>query len=290
MVHAINKIPPLPEMIPLIGSFNPDFLFRYSGISPSQILSLLEAIGNPPEDLFQLWEDYQFMNSLDYPIYSGLESPPTDDNDSSLSTEAIQVLSQCPLLPHILRVYILVGHRAECNLHDICLLSEISCADLRAALCPLRHIRGYSNPYGLRRLLWYVAEHLSPKIAIRQLSLELAQRWMRLWKEGKQQLDLWYPWGCFIRASLHSLELLQDIRQASFDPNDFSAVENYHANYHDTLQWLKAFPDPPQDVIEVWEQHLKAARLTYNYKLDLETHWREWQANLMRWFPHLPFR
>ncbi|KAJ7245762.1 hypothetical protein C8J57DRAFT_758771 [Mycena rebaudengoi] len=227
------------------------------------------------------------MDSLHDSIWNGLTSSPTDDNDSSLSTEAFQVLSRCALLLHILRAYILVGHAGQaCSLHDIHLLSDISYADLRAAMCPLRHIRGYANPDGMCRLLRYVAEHLSPEIAIRQLSLELAQRWMRLRKKGKQQLEFWYPWGCFFRASPHSLELLQDIHQASFDLDDFKAVGNDPEDYHDTLKWLKAFPDPPQDVIEVWEQHLKAACRSYNPS-DLESRWREWQASLKRWFPHL---
>jgi hypothetical protein len=122
------------------------------------------------------------MASLIDFIQKGLESPPMDNNDSSLSTEAFQLLSQCALLPHILQMCILVGHAY--SLHDICLLLDISYGDLRATLCPLRHIGEY--PDGMRRLLRYVAEHL-PEITIRQQSLELAQRWMKL-KKGKQQL------------------------------------------------------------------------------------------------------
>ncbi|KAJ7248344.1 hypothetical protein C8J57DRAFT_1358004, partial [Mycena rebaudengoi] len=243
----IRQIPPLPEMIPLIRCLNPDFFFSwFSDISPSQILSLLEAIGNPPEDLVQLWEDYQFMHS--------------PNTTFVLSTEAFQVLSQCALLPLSSgRIFWwATGARIISCMIFICW----------AALCPLRHIRGYANADGMRRLR-YVAEHLSPKIAVRQLSLELAQQWMRLMKKGKQHLEIWYLWGCFI-ASPHSLELLQDILKATY----------YRENYHDTLQWLKSFPDPLQDVIQVWEQHIKAARRSY--KPDLESHWREWQASLKK--------
>jgi hypothetical protein len=118
------------------------------------------------------------------------------------------------------------------------------------------------------------------------------------------------PWGCLIRASQHSLELLQDICQASFDPDQSPRWDNSPENYHDTLQWLRvgnhtvmclalsalnyfqAFPDPPQDVIEVWEQYLIVASRHYEYRLrgnpqyDLETRWRRWQANYGKWFPH----
>jgi hypothetical protein len=41
MSKAIDKIPPLPEMIPLIRCLNPDVFLRYT--YPSQILSLLEV-------------------------------------------------------------------------------------------------------------------------------------------------------------------------------------------------------------------------------------------------------
>jgi hypothetical protein len=48
-----------------------------------------------------------------------------------------------------------------------------------------------------------------------------------------------YPWGCFIRAAPHSLELLQDICQVSLDPNALKMSQTSLENYHDTLQWLK---------------------------------------------------
>jgi hypothetical protein len=135
-----------------------------------------------------MWEDYKFMASLHVSILEGLRSPPMDDNDSSLSTEGFQLLSRCALLPHILQVYILVSHGGQphYSLHDILLLSDISCADMRAALCSLRHTRGYADPDGMHRLLWYAAKCLSPEIAIRQLSLELAQQWMRHMKKEQQ--------------------------------------------------------------------------------------------------------
>ncbi|KAJ7245775.1 hypothetical protein C8J57DRAFT_1725104 [Mycena rebaudengoi] len=135
--NAIKKIPPLPEMIPLIRLISPDFFFHYFD-SPRPILSLLENIGNPPEDLVQLWEDYSFMNSVQKMIHRVLTFTFPDDDNTGLSTEGFQPLSQCALLSHILQAYILgwgteyLGKFGLCEIH---LGLDISWADLRAASC-----------------------------------------------------------------------------------------------------------------------------------------------------------
>jgi hypothetical protein len=107
------------------------------------------------------------------------------------------------------------------------------------------------------------------------------------------------------------MELLQDICLVSFNPDELKEGENSPENYHNTLQWLKvgnktamclessalnnfqAFPEPLQDVIEVWEKYLILASRHHKYlwqddpQYDLETRWRKWHANLEEWFPHL---
>jgi hypothetical protein len=70
--------------------------------------------------------------------------------------------------------------------------------------------------------------------------------------------------------------------------------------YHDVLQWLKvrfqgsnhsrlictsvqAFPNPPQDVIETWQNHLKAAcddRQWHWVRNDPDYWWKPWQNKL----------
>jgi hypothetical protein len=107
-----------------------------------------------------------------------------------------------------------------------------------------------------------------------------------------------------VRASPCSLELLQDIRDfVPLKSNEFEfpvADACRPKHYHEVLQWLKvriqgsnhsrligisvqAFPNPPQDVIEIWQNHLMAAcddmgwHWIANYS-DYE--WREWQNGL----------
>ncbi|KAJ7262579.1 hypothetical protein C8J57DRAFT_1513578 [Mycena rebaudengoi] len=174
------------------------------------------------------------------------------------------------------------------------ILFDISWANLRAAMCPLQHIIGCADPEGVRRLLWFVGQHLSPENVITRLSLELAQGILRQMKDnGNLKFLDDFPWACFIRASPHSLELLQDISQVSFDPDALQYPGNSPENYHNTLQWLKTIPNPPQDVIKVWENYFIVACKIFEdvwgqpYTLhNLERQWRKWQANYEKWFPH----
>jgi hypothetical protein len=122
------------------------------------------------------------MDSVEEMIHKALRSLPSDNDNSGLSTEAFQLLSQCTLLPRILQTYILAkkNHYYSFSLLDLHALLDISWEDLRATMCPLRHIIGCVDPDGVHRLLCLVAHHLSPETIIRQLLLELAQGCVRL--------------------------------------------------------------------------------------------------------------
>jgi hypothetical protein len=105
----------------------------------------------------------------------------------------------------------------------------------------------------------------------------------------------------YVRASPCSLELLQDIRD--FVPFEYGYPLRYACTpelCHNILQWLKvrtqgsnrsrligtsvqAFPNPPQDVIEIWQNHLKAAGDNWEWYWpvnDPEDSWRDWQNRL----------
>jgi hypothetical protein len=129
------------------------------------------------------------MESVDTMIRQALNSPPTHDNGSCLSAQGFQALSQCALLPRILQTYIFGQNiEFELDLLDIRLLLDIPWADLRAAMCPLRHFIGCADPEGVCRLLWLVVQHLSPETIIRQLLLELARGCIRLLSSLAQRL------------------------------------------------------------------------------------------------------
>jgi hypothetical protein len=107
-----------------------------------------------------------------------------------------------------------------------------------------------------------------------------------------------------VRASPCSPELLQDIRDfVPFESNEFESFVTDAfklENYHDVLQWLKvrtqgsnhsrligtsvqAFPNPPQDVIEIWQNHLKGACDSWEWLwITLDYEWTTW-LNKLQW-------
>ncbi|KAJ7280865.1 hypothetical protein C8J57DRAFT_1300313 [Mycena rebaudengoi] len=144
----------------------------------------------------------------------------------------------------------------------------------------------------------FVAEHLSPEPTLAAVALRLACGSARLLKEiATGQKPLYYQpvllrWGYFVRASAHSLELLQDIREfLSFEAfSDIQIYADEPENYHSILQWLKTFPNPPLDLISIWVGYLmeswdkfSSTRQDDNY---LEDGWRAWQTDTSRWFPN----
>jgi hypothetical protein len=131
-------------------------------------------------------------DNLETNIYEVLNFPPTDSG-SCLSSEGFQILfnlSQCAVLPRILQTYIIGFGKYPIILFEIHVLLDISWADLRDAMCPLRHFIGGTDTEALHKLLWFMAEHLSPEITITQLSLELAQGWLKLEKDPNRNLTL----------------------------------------------------------------------------------------------------
>ncbi|KAJ7245720.1 hypothetical protein C8J57DRAFT_1190709, partial [Mycena rebaudengoi] len=226
---ATKKIPPLPEMIPLIRLINPDFsFFHLDSLLTGQILSLLANIGNPPHDLIQLWGAYRFMgevqDSMHGPQFPAFQT--YNDNDDSPLMDC-EPLYQCTLLPRILQAFILGEGWAEhqhLSLLNIHVLLDISWEDLRVSICRLQIQHHILDNETAGKVLRFVAEHLSPEPAMMQLLLDLACGCIRLLTG--QQLLWWHlsvPWGCFIRASPHSMGLLQNIRGVHFDTSDDTA-------------------------------------------------------------------
>ncbi|KAJ7280797.1 hypothetical protein C8J57DRAFT_1300113 [Mycena rebaudengoi] len=144
----------------------------------------------------------------------------------------------------------------------------------------------------------FVAEHLSPEPSLAVLVLQLARGSARLLKDmatGQKPsyyARRWKLWGYFVRSSAHSPELLQDIREfLSFETFLYVGADEPD-NIHSIIQWLKTFPDPPLDLINIWEGYLMDACIVYSdmeeedENKSLEKRWRAWQTDTSRWLPH----
>ncbi|KAJ7902291.1 hypothetical protein B0H13DRAFT_760564 [Mycena leptocephala] len=342
-VLDISDFPPLAEFVPLIRRMNPIFSLArqmyYTCPMVEGTLELLKKIGNPPADLVNMLEDYQFMLfvtksidniSLGFPedyidsdcslgdLEDDIDSDcslgdPEDDTDSDCSlgdpednidsdcslgdpedgfpvlcVAEWEQLYQCPLLCRIVQACIL---GFNWNLVHFHILLDISWDELRAAICTLRPFTG-ADEKKIVALLKCMARHLLSDASSRAMSLELARGSIRVLNDirtGQQPSSLWpehHCWSRYVRASPCSLELLQDIRDfVPFKSNKYPVKYACTAQqYHDVLQWLKAFPNPPQDVIEIWQNYLKAACDDWVWlrRDDPDDEWRWWQNRLQR--------
>ncbi|KAJ7248363.1 hypothetical protein C8J57DRAFT_1724219 [Mycena rebaudengoi] len=294
----IAKMPPAAELVPFVGHINPAFIFhRFDHNGTKKVLFWLNNFGEGvPADLLQLWEDYDFMGIFQSAIYD-LKWRPLDDPLLS-DRDCTEVFTRSPLLARVFQAYILGDRWKYVGLVQIHFLLDIPWDDLRTAICSLKPIVG-ADQVKIRALLKHVAQSLSPATSMDTLSSELARGFLRMLKSvstGQQPEYFWaseLPWGLYIRSSPHSPGLLQHIHECI----SFTAIRrlkiaaDYPNNYYHVVQWLKAYPDPPQELINTWQRYLMAA---YNsYKLsrlwtesDFNEEWRTWEHNKKMQYPN----
>ncbi|KAJ7681917.1 hypothetical protein DFH06DRAFT_1463809 [Mycena polygramma] len=215
---------------------------------------------------------------------------------SSVSLAACyQLVAHCPTLICMLQALWLLNdddtyngwwvYRAEPMF--IQLLLDLSWDDLTTDLSVLRSLIGG----GTQRQLEHTAMMIIPTMlalsvevypnSITYLTVKLARGVLHLiqqvgggripfynWRDLVSDHHDFRLWGQLIRHSPHCLELLRDLRE--FDPHwdvfcssychfdCLCAVEFYHV-----VQWLKGFPNPSADVLDVlerWQGYLQKSR------------------------------
>ncbi|KAJ7902251.1 hypothetical protein B0H13DRAFT_2335683 [Mycena leptocephala] len=198
-----------------------------SSLPPEAYLLGAHWGGNPPSDLVNMVEDYQFIHfvigshcniSLGDPE-DDIDDP--EDNFPGLSVAEWEQLYQCPLLCRIVQAYIL---NYNWDLVDLRILLDISWDELRAAICTLRPFTGAIctlppftgyDEAKLVALLKCMARHL----------LSDASR------PGSNHPD-----------SGHDTTAGADIRDfVPLESNKYSMIDACTPqHYHNVLQWLKA--------------------------------------------------
>ncbi|KAJ7902288.1 hypothetical protein B0H13DRAFT_2275020 [Mycena leptocephala] len=288
----ISDLPPLAEFVPLIGRMNPIFFLGipyyvwntmiFTNEMVEDTLELLRKIGNPPADLVNMFEDYQFMHFVTTSLRGITLGVPEDDIDSDCSlgdpedsfSAGWEQLYQCPLLCRIVQAFILEMNWEWVDLH---ILLDVSWDELRAAICTLRPFTG-ADKGKIVALLKFMAQQLLSDASSRAISLELAHgsiRFLNDIRTGQQPSRLWCEVFTQIKATI-------PLGPTNKFPEEYACTGK---DYHDVLQWLKAFPNPPQDVIAIWQNHLKAAcdnSEWYWIGKDLDYMWKEWQKELQR--------
>ncbi|KAJ7093810.1 hypothetical protein C8R44DRAFT_718714 [Mycena epipterygia] len=306
----ITSIPPSAELVPHIH-VNLDLLW-YNSTGETvvgdaeRLLIWLKKIQPLPEDLIRCWEDYRFMGcyeqihrDLCHTLARGTNckglkpSPQTlhafhDKSNNSLCLPRLdELLSRSPHIIHIFHAIQILDLNRPSNqkswmgLWEIRAVLDLSWAEIRAIICSLRSVLGEEHQQIRAILVGLLCSDISSGIT------SVARGFLRLIpKIGTGDLSCWFwdhfitrEWGRHIRSSPHSSELLQELREFVPPFDGATPIFNLCAvEFHDVLEWLKAFPDPPPlDLINRWKGYLRKSK-------DMDGHCHQTEDQLeARW-------
>ncbi|KAJ7120360.1 hypothetical protein C8R44DRAFT_672130 [Mycena epipterygia] len=236
----------------------------------------------------------------------------TSVNDGSLELldPLRAILTQSPHLARVFQAWWLLYH-PKLSFFDpfgsilgrphelflIRILLGLSWGDMRAAICLLHPILG-EEPRKFREMLLILPTlcvEIHPEtFTSRDLALgSLTDIWQSVPESG------FLEWGQHIRSSPHSSpELLHELRE--FVPHwpvygDSWRINLQPIEFHDVVQWLKASPDPPLELIVCWQGYLEESKsrcgraredLT-DEQLEYSSNWRRGNREEFgpRWIP-----
>ncbi|KAJ7700444.1 hypothetical protein B0H17DRAFT_1047266 [Mycena rosella] len=217
-----------------------------------------------------------------------VDSMPSSNRAALPIQECREAVSKSPGLQRILYATQFLSTNGTFCFFKV-VLDSMPWDDIRSLICPLRDVIGDTPRADVRKLWSSIifterAKHL-------QWATEdkaMAHRCLQVLKDvGSGQLSLlfWYLthpfWGLLIRIIPPCLVLLQEIREFELP---FWFCDGSSIEIHNVVQWLKTFPEPPLDVIQLWEGYfLKVYRLTREKKSvlkeDMERQNREYSFN-----------
>ncbi|KAJ7193430.1 hypothetical protein GGX14DRAFT_588673 [Mycena pura] len=316
-IQATNSFPLSAELIPLIRRVNPEILWFwpdfYGGFEDylKEAITRLKASEHTPEDLIQRWEDYYFMVMwgrlfratrshqqgrstrllLSSPVLHLLHAKLAGSSFPLSPANCYQFVAQSP---HFIRIF-----QASWLLESY--LSKTAPSSDVGSIYQVRHLLDLSWDditdalFALRSLVVYPDSAPS-------LTSDLAWGYLRLIQRigtGHLPQRTWwynfypYHWGRLVRSSPHSNSKLQKELYEFVPPWD--SFPSYHCphdclcplDFYHVLQWLKADPDSPLELIERWQTYLAKSRdlcKPYNNMEDSEsyfdseiTRWHHWQ-------------
>ncbi|KAJ7085059.1 hypothetical protein C8R44DRAFT_821672 [Mycena epipterygia] len=170
---------------------------------------------------------------------------------------------------------------------------DLSWDELRKSVCPLRKILG--NDQGkLYELFIYASDpSLCPKPA--SIFSDLSRGYLRVMRSYLDHRLPWdfrwlvrSNWGDVLRSCPPCDVMLKDVRELESASAGTSFFEyTYSHDFHNILQWLKTFPEPPDDLIARFEDHLECSILedrvpgmatTFD---ELEEKWMSWRKDMV---------
>ncbi|KAJ7097683.1 hypothetical protein C8R44DRAFT_859837 [Mycena epipterygia] len=286
-ISLVTSIPPSPDLVAFVRLFNLDFFF-WTCMEEDENLQLiigwLKKIEPFPQDLINLWEESYFMLSC-HRIW--IQTTHVLDQMNPFNQV---VLRPSPQLLRILHAYTHLADYADAwssgsqlHINNIRNLLDLSWEELRAAICPLKSLLG-GQRNSIARLLAYTLDPTPGSFLVRS---DLAHGFMHIIRKCcTTKRQSWFhtltcSWGRHVRSCPPCPDLLQNLCNMESDlktiPTDLLGY--YMNDFHDLVQWLKTFPEPPLRLIIDFEHHLeRAINLANNrnqYTFDyLETGWR----------------
>ncbi|KAF7334873.1 putative nwd2 protein [Mycena sanguinolenta] len=169
LLRFVISLPPsgaVAELLPLVGSINPNYIFDPEAYQYqagydyfAAIISWLKKSPLAPTDVIQLWEDYAFMFSIGT-IYAHIRCDPSVEHIVSPS-------------PELLRILVLMGF-LRCQLWELPTKFDFTWTDLRTALCSIR-----SKCVGDKHALPIHQPQAAYPCAARDLALQLIRKMVK---------------------------------------------------------------------------------------------------------------
>ncbi|KAK7056133.1 hypothetical protein R3P38DRAFT_2850503 [Favolaschia claudopus] len=274
------------EMCRLLDSFMVEYAL--SGAFPrntEHVLAWLK-MEEAPIDLVQTWEENCFAARFNAECIRGIALSHTIEVEVADTLDYIRSITSPELIRmmHMYRLFSLSiaehGTAVEClhGAHIVLKAHGLSGKEVRAAICALRNEFGDSVPWrSLFRSISYPPRirdlHPDP-------SLEIVVRWCL--EELPRQRNVWIipAWSYVLRSCPPSPELLKALRASQGSLTSYISremifwdygvpSENHH--WHNILQWLQTFPDPPSDMIQYVTDQLPAD------SVENEELWMSWK-------------
>ncbi|KAJ7898137.1 hypothetical protein B0H13DRAFT_1884374 [Mycena leptocephala] len=223
-IEYITSVEPLPELLPLVQSLNPDFFFAFTGgrlsESATSFLEWIKKFQPLPAHLVHLWEDYTFMAFRSQGHTAIEQWLPDFVADSA---QLIRILCVYKVFPDMSKLG--TGTRF---LLQIRLLLGMSWEELRVPICALRVILGNDRTQLHRLLTANLNDTVWGAFDSKGLLIELAQGGLRL-LETMINSEEPFEWVLVFLEGVSRIEL------ASRRTGGLGGAEDLY----NALEWLK---------------------------------------------------
>ncbi|KAJ7433086.1 hypothetical protein B0H11DRAFT_2122972 [Mycena galericulata] len=228
--YVTFSIEPSADLLPFIGSVNPEFLWR--GTRSYQVfermINWLKKIepSTASAEVIGLWEDYYFIRTYNsiFKRYAKLHAAP----EIPESPRGRQGTSPSPQLFRVLQAFWIWRHACSSqfgkldrspSLYYLRLVLDIPWSDMHTLLSPLRSLKNNLDELQLNHELHMLLDSAKMETLSPEISRDLARGCIPLLKgieAGDLPKQMWFDgiqWGRLVEDSLHCPKLLNDLRE-----------------------------------------------------------------------------